>query len=187
KNPTYVKRITCLASLTPVPYPLGPIITPSERTLSDLLRRIATPCIGVCSTGIGDDVCRGCKRFSHEVIHWNSYSQEQKRSIDQRLERFLVQVMADKLSISDVNLLRWQLDVQRIRYNPQKDIYVALFQLLRAGAAQIDDPKSFGFQLNHDWQGYTLLALREIIDREFYLLSAAHYERYIGRYLSKEG
>ncbi|MEC7008614.1 MAG: DUF1289 domain-containing protein, partial [Pseudomonadota bacterium] len=35
------------------------------------LKPIKTPCIGVCSTGIGDSVCRGCKRFSHEVIHWN--------------------------------------------------------------------------------------------------------------------
>ena len=44
-------------------------------------RPVKTPCIGVCSTGIGDAVCRGCKRFSHEVIHWNSYSQDHKRAI----------------------------------------------------------------------------------------------------------
>ncbi|MDC1160500.1 DUF1289 domain-containing protein, partial [Luminiphilus sp.] len=25
---------------------------------------IRTPCIGVCSTGVGDVVCRGCKRFA---------------------------------------------------------------------------------------------------------------------------
>ncbi|HMW48455.1 MAG TPA: DUF1289 domain-containing protein, partial [Cellvibrionaceae bacterium] len=24
--------------------------------------QVRTPCIGVCSTGIGDVVCRGCKR-----------------------------------------------------------------------------------------------------------------------------
>ena len=49
----------------------------SPRTM--LHSPVKTPCIGVCSTGIGDSVCRGCKRFSHEVIDWNSYSQEQKR------------------------------------------------------------------------------------------------------------
>ena len=41
------------------------------------LTPIRTPCIGVCSTGIGDAVCRGCKRFTHEVIDWNGYSTEQ--------------------------------------------------------------------------------------------------------------
>ncbi|MEL0305883.1 MAG: DUF1289 domain-containing protein, partial [Halieaceae bacterium] len=41
---------------------------------------IRTPCIGVCSTGVGDVVCRGCKRFAHEVIDWNGYSPEQKQA-----------------------------------------------------------------------------------------------------------
>ena len=53
------------------------------------LPRVKTPCIGVCSTGIGDSVCRGCKRFSHEVIQWNGYTEEQKRIVDQRLSDFL--------------------------------------------------------------------------------------------------
>lgn len=34
---------------------------------------IKTPCVGLCSTVYGDLVCRGCKRFHHEVIHWNGY------------------------------------------------------------------------------------------------------------------
>ena len=55
--------------------------------MSDL-NPIRTPCIGVCSTGIGDAVCRGCKRFAHEVIDWNGYSQAQKEAIDARLDRF---------------------------------------------------------------------------------------------------
>ena len=46
---------------------------------------VKTPCIGVCSTGIGDSVCRGCKRFAHEVIDWNSYTPEQKDIVDRRL------------------------------------------------------------------------------------------------------
>jgi len=155
--------------------------------LSDLLRRVATPCIGVCSTGIGDDVCRGCKRFCHEVIHWNSYSQEQKRIIDERLDQFLVQVMQDKLHIINAELLAWQLGVQRVRYPAQKDPYIWLFQLLRAGAGQITEPRKYGFVVDSVWRDSSLLELREAIDREFYLLSQAHYERYIGRYMQKEG
>ncbi|MAY37629.1 MULTISPECIES: DUF1289 domain-containing protein [Spongiibacter] len=154
--------------------------------MSDLLGRVATPCIGVCSTGIGDDVCRGCKRFCHEVINWNSYSQEQKRSIDQRLDRFLVQVMEDKLHIVNAELLAWQLDVQRVRYPAQKAPHIWLFQLLRAGAGQIQEPRKYGFLVDAAWQDQSLLQIREAIDREFYLLSQAHYERYIGRYIQKQ-
>ena len=155
--------------------------------MSDLLRRVVTPCIGVCSTGIGDDVCRGCKRFCHEVIHWNSYSQDQKRTIDARLDQFLVQVMQDKLRIVNAELLAWQLNVQRVRYPEHKDPYIWLFQLLRAGAGQITEPRKYGFVVDSLWQDTNLLELREAIDREFYLLSEAHYERYIGRYVQKEG
>lgn len=29
-----------------------------------------TPCIGVCSTAIGDDVCQGCARTFEEISFW---------------------------------------------------------------------------------------------------------------------
>ena len=70
---------------------------------------VKTPCIGVCSTGIGDRVCRGCKRFAHEVIHWNSYSDEQKQLIEQRLSDFLSQCTRNKLQVVDVKRLQAQL------------------------------------------------------------------------------
>jgi uncharacterized protein len=154
--------------------------------LAELLRRVPTPCIGVCSTGIGDDVCRGCKRFCHEVIDWNSYSLAQKHLIDQRLDRFLRQVMESKLSIVNSELLAWQLSVQGVRYAAAKDPYIWLFQLLRAGAGQISEPRKYGFTIHVDWQDRGLLALREAIDREFFELSQAYYERAFGRYLQGE-
>jgi predicted Fe-S protein YdhL (DUF1289 family) len=50
---------------------------------------IKTPCVGLCSTVYGDLVCRGCKRFHHEVIHWNGYDEEKKRAVWLRLEQLL--------------------------------------------------------------------------------------------------
>ena len=50
-----------------------------------LLKR--TPCIGVCSTSYGDHICRGCKRFSHEVTGWIKYSDTEKSIINKRLEK----------------------------------------------------------------------------------------------------
>ena len=143
------------------------------------LTPIKTPCIGVCSTGIGDAVCRGCKRFAHEVIDWNGYSPEQKRAIDARLDEFLAQCVANKLRIVDAGLLGWQLSVQKIRHQPHHDPYCHLFALLKAGANQITAPEQFGFEVLPRYRDVTLTQLRDQIDEEFWVLSAAHYDRYI--------
>lgn len=46
---------------------------------------IDNPCIGVCSTTYGDEICRGCKRTVEEIRDWNRYSKEQKENINKRL------------------------------------------------------------------------------------------------------
>ena len=142
-------------------------------------RPVKTPCIGVCSTGIGDTVCRGCKRFSHEVIDWNSYTLVQKRIIDQRLCEFLSQCVSNKLQVRDKSLLQWQLQVQNVRYMEHHDEYCWVFSLLKAGAGQIDNSLEFGFEVDLRYREMPLGELREQIDAEFLILSQAHYDRYI--------
>lgn len=141
--------------------------------------RVLTPCIGVCSTALGDAVCRGCKRYNHEVIHWNSYSPAQKQAIDQRLDDFLVRVVSNKLQVVDKALLEWQLQVQQLRYQAHKPPEVWVFALLRAGAQQIEDPVQYGIEIDAQFRDLSLVALRDMIDSEFYILSEAHYERYM--------
>lgn len=140
---------------------------------------VKTPCIGVCSTGIGDSVCRGCKRFSHEVIHWNSYTGEQKQIIDDRLSGFLSQCVSNVLSVTDEALLKWQLDVQQIRYVANHDAFCWVFSLLKAGAQQIDDTAAYGFAVDLRYRELSLVDLRELVDQQFYALSEAHYQRYM--------
>ena len=140
---------------------------------------VRTPCIGVCSTGVGDLVCRGCKRFAHEVIDWNGYSPEQKRAIDSRLDTFLAKCVANKFRITDLSLLRWQLEVQQIRIQAQHDPYCHVFALLKAGANQIISPEQYGFEVLPPHRDKALSLLRDEIDEEFWILSAAHYDRYI--------
>lgn len=144
----------------------------------DILQAIKTPCIGVCSTGIGDAVCRGCKRFAHEVIHWNSYSQQQKSLIDQRLSGFLARIVESKLDIIDAERLCWHLQTQQISYSKHKGPFIWAYELLRAGASQIDDVVDYGLNIHADYSRMPLSELRKIIDHEFYILSQAHYERY---------
>jgi predicted Fe-S protein YdhL (DUF1289 family) len=142
-------------------------------------RPVKTPCIGVCSTGIGDDVCRGCKRFCHEVIDWNSYTPAQKQVIDERLRDFLSRCVSNKLRVTDRALLQWQLRIQQIRYNEHHDEYCWVFALLKAGAGQIDATGDYGFEVDSPYRDLSLAELREMIDQEFYVLSEAYYERYM--------
>ncbi len=146
-----------------------------------LVNRVKTPCIGVCSTGIGDSVCRGCKRFAHEVIHWNGYSEAEKRIIDQRLETFLAQIVETKLRVVNAELLHWHLDVQQIRYPADKSPYIWAYELLRAGASQLKDLSQYGLELDAQYIDTDLRQLKLAIDAEFYILSEAHYHRYFAQ------
>lgn len=48
---------------------------------------VDSPCIGYCSTALGDAICRGCGRTFEEVTFWNVYSDEQKAAIMARLRQ----------------------------------------------------------------------------------------------------
>ena len=43
------------------------------------------PCIAICSTSQGDDVCKGCGRSFVEVQHWPSMSPGEKRQTWRRI------------------------------------------------------------------------------------------------------
>lgn len=60
-----------------------------------------TPCVGICSTTYGDLVCRGCKRFSHEITGWNTYSAAQRQDVEARLVRLQAGVISGLLEVLD--------------------------------------------------------------------------------------
>ncbi len=142
-------------------------------------KRVKTPCIGVCSTGIGDSVCRGCKRFAHEVIDWNGYSNEQRQLFVDRLDQFLVAVVTHKVDIFDAQKLLSQIRYQQINVDEGLSPSRWVYELLRAGAGQIKDVEAYGFRLKPDWQRFTLEEIKQFLEQDFFTLSHAHYERYI--------
>ncbi|GIZ13007.1 DUF1289 domain-containing protein [Pseudomonas sp. NCCP-436] len=150
-------------------------------------QRIKTPCVGLCSTVYGDMICRGCKRFHHEVINWNRYTEDEKRAVWMRLEALLVQVMAAKLEIFDEQRLRQQLERRQIRFSVQQSPYCWAYQLLARGARVINQLEAYGMVLLPEFRDWPLPELRDAIDREFFLLSEAHYERYIAPKFLREG
>lgn len=147
------------------------------------MKKVKTPCIGVCSTGIGDDVCRGCKRFANEVIDWNSYTDEEKRNVIRRLDSLLAQVVNAKMIIFDKERLKREMQLQQIRFDENTRPETWVYTLLKAGASQIQDLRLFGCQLLPDWRGKTFIEIRDAVDADFFTLSCAHYERYF--YLEK--
>ena len=66
---------------------------------------IITPCIGVCSTIYGDDICRGCHRSFDEIIEWNSLDLDHKNEILDRLEKLQVKHCSEYFFVSDKSLL----------------------------------------------------------------------------------
>ena len=43
------------------------------------------PCIAICSTAQGDDICKGCGRSFEEVQHWPVMSPAEKRAVWRRI------------------------------------------------------------------------------------------------------
>lgn len=139
---------------------------------------IKTPCVGICSTGIGDDVCRGCKRYAHEVIDWNSYSHAQKAAIEERLVKLLTTIIDSKFHIVDEQRLQWQINNQPVMVPKHRNLSCQAYSLIKAGASSITDIADFGLAVYPEWQQTSLKQLCQIIDEDFYALSVAHFQRY---------
>jgi hypothetical protein len=46
-----------------------------------------TPCIAICSTTNGDDICKGCGRTFEEVTNWVIMTDAEKSVVWERIER----------------------------------------------------------------------------------------------------
>ena len=140
-------------------------------------KSVKTPCIGVCSTVFGDEVCRGCKRFQHEIIQWNGYDDAAKRSVLNRLELLKVQIMESKIRVTDQGLLQSQLLEYKIKFDEDNDPLCWIFDLLRSGSQSIVNTSDFGFELKDDSVS-NLSELKKVMEEELFKLSEAHYQRY---------
>lgn len=142
-------------------------------------KTITSPCIGICSSGIGDDVCRGCKRFAHEVIEWNAYTREQRTVVRERLDNFLIQIVKLKIHSIDFNKLSRKMKEVHFTLDEHLDAHLHVYQLLNSRYRENIVPRAWGFSVRPAFRGLTMAALHESIEQELYNLSQAHYERYV--------
>ena len=88
-----------------------------------------TPCIGVCSTTYGDDICRGCRRFRHEITSWIEYTDSEKSIINRRLEKFKITVLEEKFTVINPDTFKEALLQAKIRFNQDLQPICWIFDL----------------------------------------------------------
>ena len=151
----------------------GDAVTPAPK--SRTLRR--TPCVGVCSTTYGDLVCRGCKRYAHEIVGWNGYSDDQRERVWDRLNSLLTDSVRAHLKVVDEPKLRAVATRLKVLNADVLPAEVLAFRTLRARSIPLE---SLGLQprdraLSPDGPLSALDAARAV-DAEFYVRSRAYYE-----------
>ena len=138
-------------------------------------KRSSTPCLGICSTTFGDEVCKGCKRFSHEIVSWTKYSLEEREIINDRLEKFKIKILQHRFNVYDSKLLASRLDEKAINFNHSLDPITWIFDLFRAAGSQEFDLNKYGIESLHHFNPKTI---KDEINDELLQLSEAHHERY---------
>ncbi len=141
----------------------------------------STPCVGRCSTVFGDSVCRGCRRFSHEVIDWNRYTSVQRDFIWLRLDQQLDQIILPLVGIQDTVQLSAFLASRHIRLTAQASRGRLVYEALRICQRQPERCVESGLllaasQVDHLWQqAEQRLCELAAASFEFAWLRAAHF------------
>ena len=143
--------------------------------------RSSTPCIGICSTTFGDDVCKGCKRFSHEITSWGKFSNDERAFVNRRLEQFKSTLLEEKFTIIDDNLFESKMNEFSINYNGSLEPITWIFDLLRASVSKDLNLDDFGIEIKPEFSNLSLVEIRKLINDEMLQLSEAHYSKFFNR------
>ena len=147
-----------------------------------LMKTIQTPCIGICSTtSLGDKICRGCKRFNFEVIKWNSYSEEEKLAVLNRIDLLTEQILRNKFQIISVTKLQDVMHDFRFFYHPNLSPYCWLHGLLQKYSYRIQTLNEIGVELMPEYKNSSLDEVMSLDNDDLQLLSEAHFQRYFQR------
>lgn len=106
--------------------------------------RITSPCVGLCSTTLGDRVCRGCQRLDSEIRDWPALSGEQRRWRMAELDRLRAEIAGRFLVVVDPESLEAQLRRHRIRFRDEQPPLSRAVELLRVGRGRIRDLSCYG-------------------------------------------
>ena len=136
------------------------------------LRR--TPCVGICSTTYGDLVCRGCKRFSHEIVQWNGFDDEQQVLVWQRLRDLREGAVLSSAVIVDEQRLLESAKLLKVPDCAELTIANVAFEVLRRSR---NETHFADLGLRSRLPDQTVSQLYQQIEGELYTRSLAQYER----------
>jgi len=137
-------------------------------------RRIAslTPCAGRCSTVFGDAVCRGCRRFNHEVIKWNTYTAQQQHAVWLRLDAQLDQILVPMLPFADLRHVEGFVLSKRVRLRPEASKGRKLYHALKI----CEKNKNFTNESGLGISEQQVKALWQEFERRVLALATASYD-----------
>lgn len=145
---------------------------PYTRPMSKRLRR--TPCMGICSTTYGDLVCRGCKRFAHEIISWNGFDESQRDIVWSRLLELRDTCVRDVIYAGPRTVMETVCSARGRPVEAESSTLSLAYELLRRALNEPSVVAESGINLRE--QANAIDALKAIDDL-FLQRSQAHYER----------
>lgn len=73
----------------------------SSNESMNMSAKIVSPCVGVCSTALGDSVCRGCQRSDTEITDWLAFDEPERASRMVELDSLREAVVGEWLAVTD--------------------------------------------------------------------------------------
>jgi len=120
-------------------------------------------------------VCRGCRRFSHEIVGWNGYTEEQKISILERLKQIKKEVVSQHLHIA--NHSRFEELCEEVGFE-SVDLDEKKYAVLAYLITKSEGLNFGGLEVKGLWKGsLDVSKLMSILESEMYVRAQAHYER----------
>ena len=100
---------------------------------------------------------------------------KKERIVNDRLEKFKIQILQHRFAITDKNLFESMLEEKAINFNHSLDPLTWIFDLFRAAGSQTFDISNFGIKSLVQFNPKTI---RDEINNELLELSEAHHDRY---------
>ena len=108
---------------------------------------VVSPCVGLCSTTVGDNVCRGCQRHDQEILRWFSLDGDERERRIGELDALRIEVAANFVEVIDEDLLERQMRRHRVRFRSAQPAASRVIELLRVGRDRIGDLAAYGIAL----------------------------------------
>ncbi|MFO7647696.1 DUF1289 domain-containing protein [Halomonas campaniensis] len=137
---------------------------------------IASPCVGLCSTTLGDATCRGCQRADAEIRDWFGLAPDARAARMAELDALREAVAGRYLRLVDDAALAEQLARHRIRCRPEQPGLSRAVELLRVGRERIRELARYGLAPREAAAGLSVVELHERIAAE--LTAAAERRRH---------